>query len=105
VALRQYPGIPGAPGTPGGFEQTDEVVRQLVTQARQDSAAAAATTAAAGGGDGTMRIQLETTRINSVDYITAEQAAALANAAAARSTAKQQRALQASPGARRGIGI
>jgi len=52
-----------------------------------------------------MRIQIETTRINSVDYVTAEQAQALAQAAATRSTARQQRALQGSPAARRSVGI
>ena len=104
VALRQYPGIPGAPGTGGSFEQTDAVVQRLVETARQESAVRAATGSAAGP-DGTMRIQIETTRINSVDYVTAEQAQALAQAAAARSTARQQRALQGSPAARRSVGI
>ena len=104
VALRQYPGIPGAPGTGGSFEQTDAVVQRLVETARQESAVRAAT-GAAGGPDGTMRIQIETTRINSVDYVTAEQAQALAQAAATRSTARQQRALQGSPAARRSVGI
>lgn len=104
VALRQYPGIPGAPGTSGSFEQTDAVVQRLVETARQESAVRAATGSAAGP-DGTMRIQIETTRINSVDYVTAEQAQALAQAAATRSTARQQRALQGSPAARRSVGI
>lgn len=104
VALRQYPGIPGGPGAAPGFEQTDAVVQRLVESARQESAVRAATTAAAGP-DGTMRIQIETTRINSVDYVTAAQAEALAQAAATRSTARQQRALQASPAARRSVGI
>ena len=104
VALRQYPGIPGGPGAAAGFEQTDAVVQRLVESARQESAVRAATTAAAGP-DGTMRIQIETTRINSVDYVTAAQAEALAQAAATRSTARQQRALQASPAARRAAGI
>jgi len=104
VALRQYPGIPGAPGTGGSFEQTDAVVQRLVETARQESAVRAASSAAAGP-DGTMRIQIETTRINSVDYVTAEQAQALAQAAATRSTARQQRALQGSPAARRSVGI
>jgi len=104
VALRQYPGIPGAPGTGGSFEQTDAVVQRLVETARQESAVRAATVSAAGP-DGTMRIQIETTRINSVDYVTAEQAQALAQAAATRSTARQQRALQGSPAARRSVGI
>lgn len=104
VALRQYPGIPGGPGAAAGFEQTDAVVQRLVESARQESAVRAATTAAAGP-DGTMRIQIETTRINSVDYVTAAQAEALAQAAATRSTARQQRALQASPAARRSVGI
>lgn len=104
VALRQYPGIPGAPGTGGSFEQTDAVVQRLVETARQESAVRAAT-GAAGGPDGTMRIQIETTRINSIDYVTAEQAQALAQAAATRSTARQQRALQGSPAARRSVGI
>ena len=104
VALRQYPGIPGAPGTGGSFEQTDAVVQRLVETARQESAVRAATGSAAGP-DGTMRIQIETTRINSVDYVTAEQAQALAQAAATRSTARQQRALQGSPAARRSVGI
>ena len=104
VALRQYPGIPGGPGAAAGFEQTDAVVQRLVESARQESAVRAATTAAAGP-DGTMRIQIETTRINSVDYVTAAQAEALAQVAATRSTARQQRALQASPAARRAAGI
>jgi len=104
VALRQYPGIPGAPGTGGSFEQTDAVVQRLVETARQESAVRAATGSAAAPG-GTMRIQIETTRINSVDYVTAEQAQALAQAAATRSTARQQRALQGSPAARRSVGI
>jgi tape measure domain-containing protein len=104
VALRQYPGIPGGPGAAAGFEQTDAVVQRLVESARQESAVRAATTGAAGP-DGTMRIQIETTRINSVEYITAAQAEALAQAAATRSTARQQRALQASPAARRSVGI
>jgi hypothetical protein len=60
---------------------------------------------AASSPDGTVRIKVETTRINSVDYVTAAQAEALAQAAATRSTARQQRALQSSPGARRSLGI
>lgn len=104
VALRQYPGIPGTPGAAGSFEQTDAVVQRLVETARQESAVRAATAAAAGP-DGTMRIQVETTRINSVDYVTADQAQALAEAAATRSTARQRRALQASPAVRRSVGM
>jgi len=104
VALKQYPGIPGAPGTGGQFESTDQVVQRLVETARQESTARAAAVAASSP-DGTVRIKVETTRINSVDYVTAEQAEALAQAAATRSTARQQRALQSSPGARRSLGI
>jgi len=103
VALKQYPGIPGAPGN-GQFESTDQVVQRLVETARQESTARAAAVAASSP-DGTVRIKVETTRINSVDYVTAEQAEALAQAAATRSTARQQRALQSSPGARRSLGI
>jgi len=103
VALKQYPGIPGAPGS-GQFESTDQVVQRLVETARQESTARAAAVAASSP-DGTVRIKVETTRINSVDYVTAEQAEALAQAAATRSTARQQRALQSSPGARRSLGI
>jgi tape measure domain-containing protein len=103
VALKQYPGIPGAPGS-GQFESTDQVVQRLVETARQESTARAAAVAGSSP-DGTVRIKVETTRINSVDYVTAEQAEALAQAAATRSTARQQRALQSSPGARRSLGI
>ncbi len=104
VALKQYPGIPGASGAGGQFESTDQVVQRLVETARQESTARAAAVAASSP-DGTVRIKVETTRINSVDYVTAEQAEALAQAAATRSTARQQRALQSSPGARRSLGI
>jgi tape measure domain-containing protein len=103
VALKQYPGIPGGPGG-GQFESTDQVVQRLVETARQESATRAAAVAASSP-DGTVRIKVETTRINSVDYVTAAQAEALAQAAATRSTARQQRALQSSPGARRSLGI
>ena len=103
VALKQYPGIPGT-SSAGQFESTDQVVQRLVETARQESTARAAAVAA-GSPDGTVRIKVETTRINSVDYVTAEQAEALAQAAATRSTARQQRALQSSPGARRSLGI
>jgi len=104
VALKQYPGIPGASGAGGQFESTDQVVQRLVETARQESTARAAAVAASSP-DGTVRIKVETTRINSVDYVSVEQAAALAQAAATRSTARQQRALQSSPGARRSLGI
>ena len=104
VALKQYPGIPGASGAGGQFESTDQVVQRLVETARQESTARAAAVAGSSP-DGTVRIKVETTRINSVDYVTAEQAEALAQAAATRSTARQQRALQSSPGARRSLGI
>lgn len=104
VALKQYPGIPGAPGTGGQFESTDQVVQRLVETARQESTARAAAVAGSSP-DGTVRIKVETTRINSVDYVSVEQAEALAQAAATRSTARQQRALQSSPGARRSLGI
>ena len=103
VALRQYPGIPGGPGA-GQFEQTDAVVQRLVEGARMESSTRAASAAAAGP-DSTMRIRIETTRINQVDYVTADQAQAIATAAATRSTARQQRALQASPAARRSVGV
>jgi hypothetical protein len=103
VALKQYPGIPGA-SSAAQFESTDQVVQRLVETARQESTARAAAVAASSP-DGTVRIKVETTRINSVDYVTAEQAEALAQAAATRSTARQQRALQSSPGARRSLGI
>jgi hypothetical protein len=76
----------------------------MVASARQESAARAAASVAASGG-GTTRIQLETTRINSVDYVTLEQARGIADASSARSTARQQRALQANPSARRSVGI
>jgi tape measure domain-containing protein len=103
VALKQYPGIPGA-SSAAQFESTDQVVQRLVETARQESTARAAAVAA-GSPDGTVRIKVETTRINSVDYVSVEQAEALAQAAATRSTARQQRALQSSPGARRSLGI
>jgi TP901 family phage tail tape measure protein len=103
VALKQYPGIPGT-SSAAQFESTDQVVQRLVETARQESTARAAAVAASSP-DGTVRIKVETTRINSVDYVTAEQAEALAQAAATRSTARQQRALQSSPGARRSLGI
>ena len=103
VALKQYPGIPGA-SSAAQFESTDQVVQRLVETARQESTARAAAVAGRSP-DGTVRIKVETTRINSVDYVTAEQAEALAQAAATRSTARQQRALQSSPGARRSLGI
>jgi tape measure domain-containing protein len=103
VALKQYPGIPGA-SSAAQFESTDQVVQRLVETARQESTARAAAVAGSSP-DGTVRIKVETTRINSVEYVTAEQAEALAQAAATRSTARQQRALQSSPGARRSLGI
>jgi TP901 family phage tail tape measure protein len=103
VALKQYPGIPGA-SSAAQFESTDQVVQRLVETARQESTARAAAVAASSP-DGTVRIKVETTRINSVDYVSVEQAKALAQAAATRSTARQQRALQSSPGARRSLGI
>jgi lambda family phage tail tape measure protein len=113
-----YPAIPGIPtgggnsaaqeqaGSIGGstFERTDAVINRMVASARQESAARAAASVAASGG-GTTRIQLETTRINSVDYVTLEQARGIADASSARSTARQQRALQANPSARRSVGI
>jgi hypothetical protein len=113
-----YPAIPGIPtggndsaaqeqaGSIGGstFERTDAVINRMVASARQESAARAAASIAASGG-GTTRIQLETTRINSVDYVTLEQARGIADASSARSTARQQRALQANPSARRSVGI
>jgi tape measure domain-containing protein len=103
VALKQYPGIPGATSA-AQFESTDQVVQRLVETARQESTARAAAVAGSSP-DGTVRIKVETTRINSVDYVSVEQAEALAQAAATRSTARQQRALQSSPGARRSLGI
>jgi len=81
------------------------VVTRMVRAASQESAAKATAAAAAASGGGTTRIQLETTRINSVEYVTLEQAQGIANSAANRSTARQQRALQASPAARRSMGI
>jgi len=113
-----YPAIPGIPtgggdsaaqeqaGSIGGstFERTDAVINRMVASARQESAARAAATAASAGG-GTVRVQLETTRINSVDYVTLDQAQAIADARANRATARQQRALQANPSARRSVGI
>jgi hypothetical protein len=113
-----YPAIPGIPtgggdgaaqeqaGPIGGstFERTDAVINRMVASARQESAARAAATATSAGG-GTVRVQLETTRINSVDYVTLEQARGIADASSARSTARQQRALQANPSARRSVGI
>jgi hypothetical protein len=107
------PGVIGATGAalPGSssssssrFERTDAVITRMVQAANQESAAKATAAAAASGGS-TTRIQLETTRINSVDYVTVEQAQGIANSAANRSTARQQRALQASPAARRSVGI
>jgi hypothetical protein len=113
-----YPAIPGIPtgggdsaaqvqaGLIGGstFERTDAVINRMVASARQESAARAAATATSAAG-GTVRVQLETTRINSVDYVTLDQAQAIADVRANRATARQQRALQANPSARRSVGI
>jgi phage-related minor tail protein len=126
-----YPAIPGIPsgaagggmdgspdvlGAAGGampgssssstsrFERTDAVLTRMVEAAKQVSVATAAAAVTAGGG-GTTRVQLETTRINNVEYITLEQAQGIANAAANRSTARERRSLQGSPAARRGVGI
>lgn len=126
-----YPAIPGIPsgGAGGGmdgspdvlgsadgvlpgssssstsrFERTDAVLTRMVEAAKQNSVATAAAAVAAGGG-GTTRVQLETTRINNVEYITLEQAQGIANAAANRSTARERRSLQSSPAARRSVGV
>jgi lambda family phage tail tape measure protein len=99
-------GMPGQPGhsSISRFERTDAVLTRMVEAAKQDAATQAAITVAASSG-GPVRVQLETTRINSVDYVTLEQAQGIANAAASRSTARERRALQANPAARRGVGI
>jgi len=126
-----YPAIPGIPsggagggmdgsldvlGAAGGvmpgssssstsrFERTDAVLTRMVEAAKQGSVATAAAAVAAGGG-GTTRVQLETTRINNVEYVTLEQAQGIANAAANRSTARERRSLQSSPAARRSVGV
>jgi phage-related minor tail protein len=126
-----YPAIPGIPsggagggmdgspdvlGSAGGvmpgssssstsrFERTDAVLTRMVEAAKQNSVATAAAAVAAGGG-GITRVQLETTRINNIEYVTLEQAQGIANAAANRSTARERRSLQSSPAARRSVGV
>ena len=130
VAL-SYPAIPGASGgsggnsaesSPGGatnnrfertdtiinnagkFERTDSMVTRMIESARQESADSATAAVVAASGGGTMRLQLETTVINSVEYATVEQLAA-AEARTNRAVARQTRALQTSPAARRSVGI
>lgn len=117
VAL-SYPDIPGASGGSGGdgaesgpggvtnnrFERTDSMVARMIGSAHQVSAdnATAAAVAASGG---VVKVQVESTVINGVEYVTMDQAQSIAEAASARSVARHDAAMRNNPTERRRRGF
>jgi hypothetical protein len=118
VAL-SYPAIPGtsggsdgdsAEGGPSGttnnrFERTDSTVTRMIESARQESADSATAAAVAASGGGTVKVQVESTVINGVEYVTMDQAQSIAEAASARSTARHDAAMRNNPAERRRRGF
>jgi hypothetical protein len=131
VAL-SYPAIPGTSGGSGGdgaeggpsgatnnrfertdtiinnagkFERTDSMVTRMIESARQESADSATATAIAASGGGVVKVQVESTVINGVEYVTMDQAQSIAEAASARSTARHDAAMRNNPAERRRRGL
>jgi lambda family phage tail tape measure protein len=119
VAL-SYPAIPGTSGGSGGdgaegtdtvinnagkFERTDSMVTRMIESARQESAGNATAAAIAANGGGVVKVQVESTVINGVEYVTIDQAQSIAEAASARSTARHDAALRNNPAERRRRGF
>jgi lambda family phage tail tape measure protein len=131
VAL-SYPAIPGTPGGSGGdgaesgpggatsnrfertdtiinnagkFERTDSMVTRMIESARQESADNATAAAIAASGGGVVKVQVESTVVNSIETVTMDQVQRVADAASARSTARHDAAMRNNPAERRRRGF
>ena len=89
----------------GKFERTDSMVTRMIESARQESADNATAAAIAASGGGVVKVQVESTVVNSIETVTMDQVQRVADAASARSTARHDAAMRNNPAERRRRGF